>query len=442
MAITPEKVNFNNLNEIKNGDGILPELVNAPLRASAYAQEIAESVKGVGSNQPNTMHANEVGETQVLIETLADGTKRLVFANLKGQQGEKGQDGEVTYAYFEEKVTPIKNQTEKNSNLIKGLYSGLIQKGVYKVAEDVQISETTQITGGSELSEYVIVDNSYATIDKISGNTIIDSNTLKNTQISGVKSVGRNLIPYPYKELNKTINGITFTTNADGSVSVSGKIIDFTHLTSPLLELAAWMPLKAGDYVFVGGVSNVLIQIGYTDKNGKYSYINANGQKITFDEDVVIRSIFVVTPLKLNGVNNETVYNNITVYPMLNVGDTAIPYELYKESVMTLPQMVELGKWDYIENGKLVKQTSVIVKYSGEESEGWNKPEGYSSFEVNLPSEAIYDFSAVLTNKDYQIALRLRGCDLRRGVYKRLTLGKFILQATPCMLLINFQRRL
>ena len=38
MAIQPEKVNFNNIDEVKSGDGILPEQINAPLKSSAWAQ--------------------------------------------------------------------------------------------------------------------------------------------------------------------------------------------------------------------------------------------------------------------------------------------------------------------------------------------------------------------------------------------------------------------
>lgn len=87
MAIIPEKINFNNINEIKKGDAITPETINAPLKASAYAQEIASAVKGVGTNQPNNDNANNVGEPRVEIETLADGTKRLTFYNLKGDFG-------------------------------------------------------------------------------------------------------------------------------------------------------------------------------------------------------------------------------------------------------------------------------------------------------------------------------------------------------------------
>jgi hypothetical protein len=49
-------------------------------------------------------------------------------------------------------------------------------------------------------------------------------------------------------------------------------------------------------------------------------------------------------------------------------GDSA-DYEPYVENTMSLPSVIELGKYDYIENGKLVKQTNEIT-FTG--SEVWD----------------------------------------------------------------------
>jgi hypothetical protein len=80
-------------------------------------------------------------------------------------------------------------------NQIKGLYSGLIQKEIFAVAEDVKINEETQTTGGSELSEFNIVDNSYATVQKIIGNAVWNENAkrFEKSKIEGIKSVNSDL---------------------------------------------------------------------------------------------------------------------------------------------------------------------------------------------------------------------------------------------------------
>ena len=33
---------------------------------------------------------------------------------------------------------------------------------------------------------------------------------------------GNNLIPYPYRHTTKTVNGLTFTDNGDGTIAVNG----------------------------------------------------------------------------------------------------------------------------------------------------------------------------------------------------------------------------
>lgn len=79
MAITPKKVDFSTINEVVNGGGISPEHINAPLQASAYAQELAK-------NQPDNSEANNVGTPSVeIIET--NGTPQFKFKNIKGASG-------------------------------------------------------------------------------------------------------------------------------------------------------------------------------------------------------------------------------------------------------------------------------------------------------------------------------------------------------------------
>ena len=76
MAITPKKVDFSTINEVVNGGGISPEQINAPLQASAYAQELA-------TNQPDVSEANGSGDASVeIIET--NGKPQFKFKNIKG----------------------------------------------------------------------------------------------------------------------------------------------------------------------------------------------------------------------------------------------------------------------------------------------------------------------------------------------------------------------
>ena len=75
--------------------------------------------------------------------------------------------------------------------------------------------------------------------------------TLYNAQ-NTVKSVkaqlaNKNLIPYPYTDTTKTLNGITFTVNSDGSVTVNG-----TATAQAYFKLQQSFSLKKGQYFFNG----------------------------------------------------------------------------------------------------------------------------------------------------------------------------------------------
>lgn len=82
MAIKPDKVNFNNIDEVKNGDGITPEHINYPLKASALAQAIAT----------NSIDTTEIANTKKTpsLEIINPTTNpQLKAINLKGATGAK-----------------------------------------------------------------------------------------------------------------------------------------------------------------------------------------------------------------------------------------------------------------------------------------------------------------------------------------------------------------
>lgn len=91
---TPQKIDLDTIN---NGnrygfEGIHPDAINRPIEASAYAQEIAESVKGLALNQPDSSQADIVGTPTVEISGTGENAK-FVFKSLKGEQGLTGPSG-------------------------------------------------------------------------------------------------------------------------------------------------------------------------------------------------------------------------------------------------------------------------------------------------------------------------------------------------------------
>lgn len=171
-------------------------------------------------------------------------------------------------------------------------------------------------------------------LQAIGGMTYRDTatNTLKNSPVTAVKSVGANLIPFPYTENTKTVSGLTFTVNADGSINIAGTAT--ANISFYLIgeTSAQRKPIEAGTYTAsITGSPNVAFIIGIAGDAEYNSYAGSNkvitvGSKTTYYARLRV----------LSGV---TV--NSTVYPMFNIGSTALPYAPYTESTLTIPTNVQ-----------------------------------------------------------------------------------------------------
>jgi hypothetical protein len=156
---------------------------------------------------------------------------------------------------------------------------------------------------------------------------------LRDTKVTALRSEGANLIPFPYYYPEpKTINGVTWTPNADGSITLNGTQTQGNGIplwlteTDPILFDGAYSaslgtPLPSGCTFYLNfndGLGNADIisgaESGTKTINNRYCY------SIRF------------------WINAGTVFNNVTLYPMLNRGTTAVPYKPYRaEAVETLP---------------------------------------------------------------------------------------------------------
>ena len=177
---------------------------------------------------------------------------------------------------------------------------------------------------------------------------------LKHAKISGIKSTGKNLIPYPYINTSKTMNGITFTVNGDGSVTVNGTATAEAYI---YLANSSNMSISAGQYTVSGNSENVTINV----RKNNSAWIE-DGKTGTFNDG----DTFDILGLYVS--SGKTV-NNVTVYPMFNRGTTALPYEPYTEDIYQLPQTLELGEWDSLkpQTGELTRATGEVV-FNGTEN--------------------------------------------------------------------------
>lgn len=152
--------------------------------------------------------------------------------------------------------------------------------------------------------------------------------------LTGVDSVllgGNNLLPKATE--TKTLNGVTFTPNPNGSVSVSG-----TATNNAVYVLANGLDDSLfGQTVCLSGGSMQTQLVIYEKKpSGEWLrnvIINAKTPTAVgvlskqVDDNILYGTIYVPTGTTVN----------TTIYPMLNLGSTAMPYEPYQGSVTPLP---------------------------------------------------------------------------------------------------------
>ncbi|SEU23326.1 hypothetical protein, partial [Enterocloster clostridioformis] len=154
-----------------------------------------------------------------------------------------------------------------------------------------------------------------------------------STDVTAVTVTGAQVITYPYRETTKTSNGITFTDMGNGGIKVTGT--STKQYMTFLINNNLFLP--PGIYT-----KNVSDEFGLTFLisryiNNKYDTIAVRANDKTFDTSswdynkYEYRVLIQVTELET--------FNTI-FYPMINRGDTALPWEPYqsKTAAITLTE--------------------------------------------------------------------------------------------------------
>lgn len=153
---------------------------------------------------------------------------------------------------------------------------------------------------------------------------------------TGVGNKTKNLIPYPYITPTKTINGITFTNNGDGSVTAYG-----TSTAKAVFSLSN-IQAEPGVYTLSGcpdGGSSAGYHVGcdfYKDGKWVVSILDY-GNSVTKDlssYDFDEARLYVRIGTADVEMKEE---DNLTFYPMFELGETASPYELYSKYNYKIP---------------------------------------------------------------------------------------------------------
>lgn len=161
---------------------------------------------------------------------------------------------------------------------------------------------------------------------------------LRDTKVTEIKNYGANLLPYPYASTTATYNGLTFTDNGDGTITLNGTLngsAEFIFSKSLSLEDGKKYSYKDID----SGLSAMLT---YRDETGTQKWASGN---------VVWKSAYKFLQLYLYfGSSRE--FDNVVFKPMLNYGDVAAPYKPYRAEPISIPIPAEIQA---INTGKGIK---------------------------------------------------------------------------------------
>lgn len=159
------------------------------------------------------------------------------------------------------------------------------------------------------------------------------------TGVDSVQVCGNNLFVNKATE-GTTNNGVTFTLNSDKSITVNGTNTSSSrsavyHTSGGIINT----DIAPGTYIISGGSAPVVVEVVIYKANGETEYFSSSLSSTVFnieDGDILEQSYVLVRA-------GQTA-DNVKVYPMLNVGSTALPYEPYNGNITQLPIPRELHR--------------------------------------------------------------------------------------------------
>ena len=204
---------------------------------------------------------------------------------------------------------------------------------------------------------------------------------------------GKNLIPYPYINTTKTINGIIFTDNGDGSITING-----TATANAFFALTALNLYPKGIYYLSGGASgggtSSYALVARNREGASYTFLKmdyGSGVKIELSEDDTM--MFEIR------VYSGTTVNNLVFKPQLEIGTVATSYEPYIEpQTITIPYTFRglknsSGGWVArdelrVEDGRVETKTS-FKKMTFNGTENWSAYTSQSNhFQITVGDNA------------------------------------------------------
>lgn len=209
--------------------------------------------------------------------------------------------------------------------------------GIATLDSDGKVEQVAKIADGAASGEAVyggnVIEIPYVSENRIASITAYGENAQGGTTeapvaLTGVDSVqvcGKNMLPNKAK--TNTVAGITYTVNPDKSVTAKGTATSWSNIV-----IDADFSLPAGTYTLNSNIqtAGVSLVIG-KDTSGKKNIAVSSTASKTFTLSDSIKHCVAYIAVAPDSVVDTT------IRPMLNLGNTAMPYEPYQGSVTQLP---------------------------------------------------------------------------------------------------------
>lgn len=184
------------------------------------------------------------------------------------------------------------------------------------------------------------------------------------TGVDSVQVCGNNLLPNEGQ--TSTAAGITYTINPDKSITAKGTATSWSNIV-----LAADFFLSAGTYTLNSNTqaAGVNLVIGKDTSGTKNIAVSSTASKTFTLSDSIKHCVTYIS------VAPDSVVDT-TIYPMLNLGSTAMPYEPYQGSVTTLPIPRPLRRVGDVKDKCVTRVKSECDKkivFDGSADEDWSK---------------------------------------------------------------------
>lgn len=326
--------------DVSIADGVLNRIDNVVVRWGKIERSIwITIVKGTPAANavaPSIERSSEYYDLKLAEISVKAGTTNITQADITDTRLNSDVCGFVVGVVQQFDTTEFGNQL-----------NGYISK---YAAEYKSFLEGLELTGTNELNSLIDRLNALVSDESAFANLVLSVDNIANETALNNQTLGyskKNLIPYPYEETTKTITGITWTDNKDGTIHANGTALEDTYFM-----LYKGKMLQTGKYFITSGIDDsaqsYYVYISFTDKTDETitrktyrSFENTSFEVTESDAQNCNILIGIV-------VGKGKTISNITFKPMLRraeiLSGTWEPYRLSVEDRLSAVEMIQEDK--------------------------------------------------------------------------------------------------